>query len=79
MTTWLDANLYVDRKQFVWGYGGPGMTASYNVYDSAIRWLEYLEKVGKYPVKVNVKDAAGRTATSNILYFEVFGTDEEAC
>ena len=71
-------NLYVDRKQFnIELSADSGMTASYNVHDSAITLAGVPKKVGKYPVKVNVKDAAGRTATSNILYFEVFGTDEK--
>ena len=71
-------NLYVDRKQFnIELSADSGMTASYNVHDSAITLAGVPKKVGKYPVKVNVKDAAGRIATSNILYFEVFGTDEK--
>ena len=71
-------NLYVDRKQFnIELSADSGMTASYNVHDSAITLAGVPKKVGKYPVKVNVKDAAGRTATSNILYFEIFGTDEK--
>ena len=71
-------NLYVDRKQFnIELAADSGMTASYNVHDSAITLAGVPKKVGKYPVKVNVKDAAGRIATSNILYFEVFGTDEK--
>ena len=71
-------NLYVDRKQFnIELSADSGMTASYNVHDSAITLAGVPKKVGKYPVKVNVKDAAGRTTTSNILYFEVFGTDEK--
>ena len=71
-------NLYVDRKQFnIELSADSGMTASYNVYDSSITLAGVPKKVGKYPVKVNVKDAAGRIATSNTLYFEVFGTDEK--
>ena len=71
-------NLYADRKQFTIELSPEsGMKAVYNVYDSSITLSGTPNKIGKYPVKVNVKDAAGRTASSNVLYFQVYGTNEK--
>lgn len=71
-------NLYLDRKQFKISLSADsGMTANYNVYDSSITLSGTPTKIGKYPVTVTVMDAAGHKATSNALYFEVFGTNEK--
>ena len=71
-------NLYLDRKQFKISLSADsGMTANYNVYDSSITLSGTPTKIGKYPVTLTVMNAAGRKDTSNVLYFEVFGTNEK--
>lgn len=53
-----------------------GMVGVYSIFDSALTLAGTPENAGSYQISVTVSDGQGRTATSNVLSFNVYSGNE---